>query len=369
MALEPQQQDNSFGTTLLYGAGLVIIVAAALLLRPIIWPNSQPNEPSGSAVVQTTPSLSPSSTIIGRLESKATNTAVQSPASDAYSLTFASDRDGTFDVYLMDPEHGTWKKLNRPTGYDVAIWPSFCENEIAAELHDTRGIKAQWVYLFDPDSGNATPWNTTGGPSELGVPRCSPGGQFLAYSENLNSKWLMKIDTFPQGNNNLTISNYPTAGYTSWFWDTQDMLYMIYRAGTFRILRMQGMDPNQTGDVSPASTQDGNEIDQWEFPAISPDGLQMAFLCQVGSQYWLCVTNMSTGKTNALQRIQFVNTRWDKWSIISAGTPVWSRDGTWIYFSSADEGNFDIYRIHSDGSGKQNITSTWASNEIMPNMR
>jgi Tol biopolymer transport system component len=298
------------------------------------------------------------------------NIALQNQSSNTYVLTFASDKDGSLNVYLMNPENGDWKKLNRPSGYDVAIWPSFCGNEVAAELQDTQGLNVQWIYLINPDSGDTNRWSADGVPTELGVPRCSPDGQFLAYSENMNSKWLMKVDTFPQGNNSLTISNNPIVGYASWYWNTHDMLYMTYRAGTFRILRMLNLDSNQIGDISPTRTSEGNKIIQWEFPAISPDGSQVAFVCQLDNEeYWLCVTNLSNNATRALQEIQIVNTRWDRWQIISAGTPVWSQNGNWIYFSSAETGNFDIYRIHSDGSGKQDLTSEWSSNEIMPNTR
>jgi formylglycine-generating enzyme required for sulfatase activity len=65
MALEPPQRDNSFGAALLYAAGLVIIVAALWLLRPIIWPNPQPTgsfAPSQTSSQDFTSTLTPFST-------------------------------------------------------------------------------------------------------------------------------------------------------------------------------------------------------------------------------------------------------------------------------------------------------------------
>ena len=54
MALEPRQRNNSFRSVLLYCTGLAIIVAATWLLRPVIWPNPQPAEPSKTASVEPT---------------------------------------------------------------------------------------------------------------------------------------------------------------------------------------------------------------------------------------------------------------------------------------------------------------------------
>jgi Tol biopolymer transport system component len=47
-------------------------------------------------------------------------------------------------------------------------------------------------------------------------------------------------------------------------------------------------------------------------------------------------------------------------------TAMWSSDGQWIYFSSVDGGDWDIFRIHPDGSGMENLTADWPSNELVP---
>ena len=51
-------------------------------------------------------------------------------------------------------------------------------------------------------------------------------------------------------------------------------------------------------------------------------------------------------------------------------TAMWSSDSRWVYFASAPEGNWDIFRVHPDGSNLQNLTRTWGdSNEIMPALK
>jgi Tol biopolymer transport system component len=49
---------------------------------------------------------------------------------------------------------------------------------------------------------------------------------------------------------------------------------------------------------------------------------------------------------------------------------AWSADGLWIYFASAEDGDWDIYRIRPNGSGLENLTSDWgSSDEIMPALK
>ena len=51
---------------------------------------------------------------------------------------------------------------------------------------------------------------------------------------------------------------------------------------------------------------------------------------------------------------------------------MWSGDGQWIYYASAKDGDWDIYRIHPDGTGEENLTDDFlggGGNEIYPTVR
>lgn len=348
---------------------LCVLGLTGIISIPLILPRSTAPIPVETSLGPTSASLSPTASTGRDSAQVPTNPIAQVPASTGYPFAFASDKDGTFDIYVVESPTGPSRQLVRPAGYDAAIWPSFCGNQIAAELQDTRGSQPQWIYLLGPDSSNSYRWDGEEGASKLGVPRCSPNGKLIAYSAQLNSKWLMRISNVVGANRLVTLSDSTLTGYASWFQSSDDVLFMTYQRGTFRTDLMRGLDPNRITDVSPPSTRAGEPIDQSEFPAISPDGSRMAFVCEIAAENWLCLTDLTTGTTDALQPIVFTDTRWDKWNIVSAGTPAWSADGTWVYFSSADRGNFDIYRIHPDGRGRENITESWSSNEIMPTVR
>ncbi|MES2851100.1 MAG: DPP IV N-terminal domain-containing protein [Bacteroidota bacterium] len=45
------------------------------------------------------------------------------------------------------------------------------------------------------------------------------------------------------------------------------------------------------------------------------------------------------------------------------GWPVFSNDGKWIYYSSMEKGTYSIYRIHTDGSGKEQLTNAKAGED------
>ena len=76
----------------------------------------------------------------------------------------------------------------------------------------------------------------------------------------------------------------------------------------------------------------------------------------------MCLWDVSSASSSTLYAITYV--RLDGLPV--PASPAWSADGEWIYFPSAEDGDWDIYRIRPDGSGLENITPDWPSNELMP---
>jgi Tol biopolymer transport system component len=90
----------------------------------------------------------------------------------------------------------------------------------------------------------------------------------------------------------------------------------------------------------------------------------MAYFC--GNMLGLCLTAWPSGEVVSQKTINYYK-KIDG-EIVSASA-AWSRDGKWIYFNSSPAGNWDIYRMHPDGSELQNLTADWPSDEIMPTAR
>jgi Tol biopolymer transport system component len=268
-------------------------------------------------------------------------------------LAFASDRDGSMHIYLMDTNNpGNYIPLPIPPGYNWSWWPSFCGDRIATEVQDTSPTKKpQWVYLLDPVNGTSERLNISEDADMLGVPRCSPDGKYIAYSIHQNNVWGMSIAEL-SGSQAIAIASLDALGYTSWPKTNYDFFFMD-KSKNFSIKKVANF---------PASgvTETQEILSNAKYPAISPDGNSLAYACESVTK--LCVRNLRTNQTTPLAPLNYTKVG-DRQM---PATAMWSSDGRWIYYSSADSGKWDILRIHPDGSGLENITSSWSSNELAP---
>jgi Tol biopolymer transport system component len=222
--------------------------------------------------------------------------------------------------------------------------------------------KRQWIFLLDLASPSSTPieWVHARNATELGVPRCSPDGRHIAYSAS-DKNYDFFIAQLEDGKiiyQPNTQSYGKIAGYASWKLDSSFIIFTVYEVGGSVVLRAvpDASDPYPLNLGTTAS-----------HAAISPDGKQIAFTCDSEkNSEKLCVFDTITNNT---QRIYNTNSSVKITDWIEKVTPVWSRDGQWIYFATVDGGDWDIFRIHSDGSDAENITRDWTSNEMMPATR
>ncbi len=273
-----------------------------------------------------------------------------------YDLAFVSDRDGMFSAHLM-ATHNTeqWLALPRPSEYERVWWPTFCGALVAAETQDLDGLQPQWVHVYDPEDPAPVPWVTAHTSARLGVPRCSPDGRYLAYSAYLPpayAEWVLLVhDLYEDVETIIDIS--PALGYVSWPQQAGDFLAMSYEGGEFVIQQIAGFPPNTVPEPLIAG----------KYPAISPDGTQMVYLC--AHQRYLCLQDLDSPTPRLLHAVQQIRVEDENIPL----TAMWSADGLWVYFASAEDGDWDIYRIHPDGSNLQNMTADWPSNEIMPALR
>ncbi len=267
----------------------------------------------------------------------------------SYDLAFASDRDGIFEIYLMNSWTGETMKIPTPPGYNQLFWPTFCgTNIIAFEAQDTTDQNAQAVYLVDLDYPENSSKFINGW---AGVPRCSPDGTYIGimrvdgdHHDLVIYDFSTRTEVFRTDlNQQSEVSGYPT-------WDQMGNLY-------FCVSRINGADNNRNG-IYTYNNGIAERKFKGSYPALSPNGQLIAYYCGEDD---LCVSNIDGSAQEVIADTIRSTKPWRP-----GVTPWWSADGQWIYFASADEGNWDIYRIHRDGSGKQNITGNWKSNEIMP---
>ncbi|MBI2298786.1 MAG: PD40 domain-containing protein [Armatimonadetes bacterium] len=118
-----------------------------------------------------------------------------------------------------------------------------------------------------------------------------------------------------------------------------------FDAGAIWRIDVDGQNPTRL-------TPDGRGPDF--FPSVSPDGTLLAFISGEHGQYDVWVMNSDgTGR----RQLTF--------DVAADTTPRWNPDGLSIVFVSERSGNADLWRIQLDGSGLEQLTS-FPSDEATP---
>jgi len=325
--------------------------ATPITVDPFSTPTSVPAEETtpigGENVLSPTASLSP----------VPMNTYTPMPAPVDYDLAFASDRDGEFQVYVISLNTGSEKKIMVPPGYERTWWPSFCGEKVAVEAVDSNQSESrvQWVYLVSIGDETVEDPMVSNSAGVLGIPRCSPGGYFLAYSGKVDSLWQLFVTDFSK-TFQITAPDSIVTGLASWPLEGNNFIFQGITSEDFRNLVYQMAGHPSSGDFGLISSG-GN-------PALSPDGSQIVYSCESeGNDRVLCISSISGGNKTILVKIK----REKIGDVNVQPSSAWSVDGQWIYFASAQDGDWDIYRIRPNGSELENLTDHWgSSNEIMP---
>jgi TolB protein len=205
------------------------------------------------------------------------------------------------------------------------------------------------IYIMRPDgSGQTRLTNTVG--IDLS-PSLSPDGRRIAFShgpDGAQTLWLMNRD----GSGLTQVTTSGDAGQPSWSPDGTKILFRWYGVGLFTI------NPDGSGRTQLTAVNDG--MMSW-----SPDGQKIAFTRNVSSSsaYWDVFVMNANGSavTRLTNTVQGGNNSF-------SGHPVWSPDGSRIYFSSNGIGSqTDIYVMNTDGSNQVALASNPA-NDDMPSV-
>ena len=195
----------------------------------------------------------------------------------------------------------------------------------------------------------------------VGVPRCSPNGAEIAYSVKRDDGWkYFYIHTIDSKSEQYYREYNALTGFTSWT-DSNNFAFMTYDNDKILIIKAYG----NPSDITPEKVENGERIDVSKYPSLSPNGQQLAFYCRINNKRYICLLTVGSNTAQTLHQVQ---TR-DFCGQSQENTPMWSGDGEWIYFSSSEDGDWDIYRMRPDGSEVQNLTDDWDTNELMPALR
>ncbi|HKZ01674.1 MAG TPA: Calx-beta domain-containing protein, partial [Pyrinomonadaceae bacterium] len=252
----------------------------------------------------------------------------------AGKIAFASDRDGNFEIYLMDSDGGGQIRLTEHSAEDYS--PAWSPEGTRLAFVSTRDGNAE-IYLMNIDGTGQTRL-TNNSAADLS-PVWTPDGSQIAFVTNRDGNdeiYLMNAD----GSNQTNLTQNPAddisiafslTGTIAFSSDREDSQFDIYvmRAGT-EVIRLTAAEGD---DITPAWSEQRicfqtNRDDNDEVYTMAFDG------------------SNQTRLTN--------NQELDV-------DPGQSSDGAKISFASARDGNLEIYLMNPDGSGLQRLTSNDAA--------
>jgi len=318
-------------------AGVLLLglcIVTAMWLRP--WLSYQPVAPFPTDI------SSPGAPTASRPVNTAASTVYPTSTSalqtrTAHPIAFDSQRDGHWEVYLMD-ENGlnVVNLTNHPANDGDPTWSP--DGKRIAFDSDRDG---NWeIYAMNRDGSEVI--RLTNHRADDDSPAWSPDGSRIAFKSNRDGNWeiyVVNLDNL--GVTNLT--NHPGIDQMpAWSPDNRRIAFVSYRTGDLDIWVMNA-DGSDLDNLTRHPAKDS-------FPAWSPDGQRIAFHSYRDGNAEIYVMNADG---SGLARL--TNHPAEDWG------PSWSPEGSRLAFTSDRDGDNEIYMMDVDGSNVVQITDNGAS--------
>lgn len=259
--------------------------------------------------------------------------ALAARAQEAGKIAFTSDRDGNFEIYIMNADGTDQANLTNSAAFD---WYPDCSPDgstIIFGSYRAADPNDENIYAVDADGGNLK--RLTASPTWEGFGAWSPDGSriaFCSYRGGAQDIYVMNADG--SGVTRITNDAQPDY-YPDWSADGSRIVYMAIEPGYNCEIYVVNVDGSGKTNLTNHPATDG-------YPSWSPDGTRIAFNREEGATLSICVMDPDGSNLTPLT---------------SGGVPRWSPDGSRIVFQAGGQGGgLDIYTVNADGTNRVNLT-------------
>lgn len=264
-------------------------------------------------------------------------------------IVFSSDRDGDYEIYIMDADGSNQTPLTQNNDFDY--WPVWSPDASKIAFYSDRDGNNE-IYVMDANGDNQTPLNHTNAGEYY--PAWFPGSRIAFNSRMDGNQEIYVMDANGDNVERLTYNAPAIDARANWFPDEAMLVYDSPgpNSGGHSPREIYTMNADGTGSVMLT-----DNFDEDSDAEVSPDGTRIAYMrCFAAPYCEIYVMNADgsnqTNRTNSLSAGQGpIENHW----------PGWSPDSTKIVFGSNRGGNYDIYVMNDDGTGQTPLTNDGAS--------
>jgi TolB protein len=268
-------------------------------------------------------------------------------------LVFVSNRDGDFDIYMIDIE--TKEQINLTNNSSDDLLPNFSPDGEQIVFVSNRDRNFE-IYKMSADGNYQT--RLTNNSSSDSYPIWSPDGKSIVFISDQDgvvinkNKGILKSEIYIMDSNGFNLQRL-----------TNDLVF--YRSASW----VNGVNDIVVCANVPTPTEK-YYFDQLYFlkdfkmltdtsynscdPTVSPNGKQILFVSNQDGGSNIYIVNIDGSNLSALTTAISYNI-----------DPNWSPDGNQIVFASRRDGNYNIYVMDIDGSNIIQLTDD-ISDDYMP---